>query len=282
MIKYSIDQLIREADKLPPIPQAAQKALALIRTPEEASASKLARIIEMDQVLTTQVLRWANSAYYGMENRIATAQQAIVVLGLEVIQELIMTYSFSDRLYKALPGYELQRGDLWQHALGTAIGAKLISKHLHLKIDEDAYFAGLLCDIGKLVFEKLLRESGINRLEWGQQSFLELERANFGIDHATLGAEIGRRWQLPENLVTAIAHHHEPQAAKEHSALVATVHVADVSMMILGIGIGIDGLRYPLEDDALQRLGITWEDLFLLIEQVSEQLARAKEMISLA
>ena len=267
-------------DKLPPIPQAAQRALALIRTPE-SNASTLARIIEVDQVLTTQLLRWANSAYYGMESRIASVQQAIVVLGLDVIQELIMTYSFSDRLYKPLPGYDLQRGELWQHALGTAIGAKLISKQLHLKIDEDAYFAGLLCDVGKLVFEKLLREPGLNRSTWGQHSFLELERSNFGLDHAMLGAEIARQWQLPENLATAIAHHHEPQAAEDHQLLVATVHVADVSMMILGIGIGIDGLCYPLEETALKRLGMTWEDLFHLIEQVAEQLAKAKEMISL-
>jgi putative nucleotidyltransferase with HDIG domain len=280
MMKYSVDQLIKEADKIPPIPQAAQKALALIRTPE-FSASNLARIIEMDQILTIQVLRWANSAYYGMENRIATVQQAVVVLGVDTMQELIMTYSFSDRLYKPLPGYDLQRGELWQHALGTAIGAKLVSKQLHLKIDEDAYFAGLLCDVGKLVFEKLLQDPDINLADWEQYSFLELERANFGIDHATLGAEIARRWQLPENLVTAIAYHHEPQAAEIHPLLVATVHVADVSMMTLGIGIGIDGLRYPLQEAALKRLGMTREDFFYLIEQVAEQLTKAKELIHL-
>lgn len=279
-MKYSVDQLIKEADKLPPIPQAAQKALAMIRTPQ-SSASNLAQIIEMDQVLTMQVLRWANSAYYGMENRIATVQQAIVLLGLDTIQELIMTYCFSERLYGPLPGYELQRGELWQHALGTAIGAKLISKKFNLQIDEDAYFAGLLCDVGKLVFEKLLREPGINRPGWEQYSFLELERANFGIDHAMLGAEIARRWQLPETLVTAIAHHHDLQSAGKYPSLVAAVHVADVSMMILGIGIGIDGLRYPLQEEALKLLGMTSEDFFYLIEQVAEQLTKAKELISL-
>ena len=279
MMEYSVDQLIREADKLPPIPQAAQKALALIRTPE-SNASSLARIIETDQVLTTQVLRWANSAYYGMENRISTVQQAIVVLGLDIIHELIMTYSFSDRLNKPLPGYDLQGGELWQHALGTAIGAKLISKQLHLKIDEDAYFAGLLCDVGKLVFEKLLRDADVNQAEWAHHSFLELERTTFGIDHAMLGAEIARRWRLPENLITSIAYHHEPQRAENYQTLVAAVHVADVSMMILGIGVGVDGLRYPLEEQALKRLGMNWEDLFHLIEQVTEQLAKAKEIIA--
>jgi len=279
-MKYSVDQLIKEADKLPPIPQAALKALALIRSPE-SSASTLASVIGMDQVLTTHLLRWANSAYYGMESRIATVQQAIVVLGLEAVQELIMNYSLSDHLNKSLPGYELQHGDLWRHALGTAIGAKLISKRLHLKIDEESYFAGLLCDIGKLVFEKLLRDPDINRAEWDQHSFLELERANFGIDHAMLGAEIARRWQLPESLVTAIAYHHEPQATEKYPLLVATVHVADVSMMMLGVGIGIDGLRYPLDEKALTSLGMTWEDLFHHFEQVAEQLTKAKELISL-
>jgi HD-like signal output (HDOD) protein len=96
-----------------------------------------------------------------------------------------------------------------------------------------------------------------------------------------LGAEIARRWQLPESLVTAIAYHHEPQTAKNYQLLAATIHVADVSMMILGIGIGVDGLRYPLEESALKRLGMTWEDLFHQVEQVAEQLAKAKELISL-
>jgi putative nucleotidyltransferase with HDIG domain len=279
-MNYTVDQLIAEAGKLPPMPQAALKALALIRSPDSSAAS-LASVIGTDQVLTTHVLRWANSAYYGMESRIATVQQAIVVLGLDIVQELIMNYSLSDRLNKPLPGYALAGGELWRHALGTAIGAKLISKQLRLKIDDEAYFAGLLCDVGKLVFEKLLRETDVNRTEWGQHSFLEMERENFGIDHAILGAEIARRWQLPESLVTAIAYHHEPQAAKNYQLLAATIHVADVSMMILGVGIGVDGLRYPLEESALKRLGMTWEDLFHHVEQVAEQLAKAKELISL-
>ena len=95
---YSLDQLITEAGKLPPIPQTAQKALALTRDPD-VSASVLARVIETDQVLAAHVLRWANSAYYGMESKIVTVQQAIVVLGINSINELIMTHSISCLLY---------------------------------------------------------------------------------------------------------------------------------------------------------------------------------------
>jgi putative nucleotidyltransferase with HDIG domain len=279
-MKYSINQLIQEAGKLPPIPQAAQKALELLRDPE-ANASNLARIIGTDQVLAAQVLRWANSAYFGMENRIVTVQQAIVVLGFEIVQELIMTCSISDKLNKPVPGYDLRRGELWHHALGTAIGAKLISKQRHLKIDEEAYFAGLLCDIGKLVFERLLRDNDIVRPEWEQHSFLEMERASFGLDHAMLGAEMARRWQLPDNLVEAIAHHHEPKVSQSHQILVSTIHVSDAAMMMLGVGIGVDGLRYNLDEEALKRLGMTGESLLHLVEQISGQLTRAKELISI-
>ena len=276
-MNYSIHELIQEAGKLPPIPKAAQKALQLIRNPV-SSAFDVAGVLGTDQVLSAQVLRRANSAYYGMENRIVTVQQATVVLGMNIIQELIMSSAISHYLDRPVSGYELQRGELWHHALGTAVGAKLISKRKHLKIDEEAYFAGLLCDIGKLIFGNLLKTIDLNSPEGECQSFLDVERANFGIDHARLGAEIARQWQLPENLVTAIAYHHEPQFAQEHQLLVAAIHIADVSMMILGIGIGIDGLRYPMEEDALKRTGMTWEDLFPLAEDVAEELMRAKEM----
>lgn len=280
MASYPIEQFIQEASMLPPIPQTAQKALAIMRDPE-TNAADLAGILASDQVLAARVLRWANSAYYGMENRIVTVRQAIVILGMNVVQELVMASSVSDQMNQPLPGYGLKRGELWHHALGTAVGAQLISRQRSLRIDQEAYYAGLLCDIGKLIFEKHLREIKWDTSEWERQSFLEMERACFGIDHAVLGAELAHHWQLPDELVTAIAFHHEPQQTPRHEELVAAIHVADISMKVLGIGIGIDGLRYPLEQKALTILRMSWDDLFALAEQVREQLARAKELIDI-
>ncbi|MEI6289660.1 MAG: HDOD domain-containing protein [Chloroflexota bacterium] len=277
-MNYTVDQLIQEAVKLPPIPQAAQRALEFIRDPE-SNASDLAAVLSKDQVLSANVLRWANSALYGMESRISTVQQAIVVLGLTTIQELILAHSISDSMSRPVPGYELSHGDLWHHAVGTAIGAKLISQERRLHIDEEAYFAGLLCDIGKLVFEKVLRTADMTQPDWNSYSFQVMERATFGIDHAMLGAELARRWQLPANLVTAIGHHHNPETAPDHKVLVSTVHIADSAMMMLGIGIGIDGLHYSLDEEALKRLHMNEQDLYKLIEKIADQLSHAKELI---
>jgi putative nucleotidyltransferase with HDIG domain len=280
MAGYPVEQFIQEASMLPPIPQTAQKALAIIRD-GETNAADLADILASDQVLAARVLRWANSAYYGMENRIVTVRQAIMILGMNVLQELVMASSVSDQMNQPLPGYGLKRGELWHHALGTAVGAQLISKQYRLKIDQEAYYAGLLCDIGKLIFEKHLREINWDKSDWDRQSFLEMERVCFGFDHAMLGAELAHHWQLPEELVTAIAFHHEPQQAPRHQELVAAVHIADISMKVLGIGIGVDGLRYPLDHEALKALNMSWDDLFSLSALVREQLARARDLIDI-
>lgn len=277
---YSIEQFIQEASALPPIPQTAQKALALIRAPE-TNATALAEVLSSDQVMSAQALRWANSAYYGMEGRIATVRQAIVVLGMDIIREAIMNSSVSGHFDRELPGYGLEKGQLWDHALGTAIGARMISNHCRLHIDEEAYFAGLLCDIGKLVFDKHLREIDLNRAEWERHSFLEVERACFGMDHASLGAELACHWQLPQEQVTAITFHHEPQLATGCRELAAVIHVANVSMKVLGIGVGIDGLRYPIEESALELLGMTWEELFEISEQVRVELEHTRKAFSL-
>ena len=276
---FTVDQLIREAGDLPPMPQVAQRALSLIRHPE-TSATQVAGVLAVDQVLAGLVLRWANSAYYGLQHRVATVQQAVMVLGLNVVRDLLLASAVAPYLNRAVPGYDLKRGDLWRHSLGVAIGAKWVSERHGWKFGDEAYHAGLLCDIGKLAFEKLLRGTDTSQAEWQKASFLELEKALFGIDHATLGAEMARRWRLPEELVMAIQFHHSPGlASQENKLLVASVHVADAAMMMMGIGIGKDGLRYSLEPEALQRLNLNDQDILELVDFITNQIQLAEAFI---
>jgi putative nucleotidyltransferase with HDIG domain len=275
---YTVDQLIREAGDLPPMPQAAQRALSLIRQPE-TSASQVAGVLAVDQVLVGLVLRWANSAYYGLQNRVSTVTQAVSVLGLHIVRDLLLASAVAPYLNRALPGYDLKRGDLWRHSLGVALGAKWVAQRRGWKFGDEAYHAGLLCDIGKLAFEKLLRSSELNRLEWTQGSFLDGERAHFGIDHAQLGAEMARRWRLPDEMIGTIQFHHTPSLAQNSPAVVACVHVADAAVMMMGLGIGKDGLRYPLDSNAVNRLNLHESDMIALVEHVSAQIEIAESFI---
>ncbi|GAP09719.1 protein containing uncharacterized domain HDIG [Bellilinea caldifistulae] len=280
MMRYTLDDLIREAGKLPPLPQASQRALELMRSPD-CNLSAVADVLAVDQVLSGVVLRVANSAFYGMPNRIATVHQAVVVIGLQALYEIILAASLGSFLNRPLPGYELRKGELWRHSLGVAICARTIAQKRQWKNIEEFYFAGLLSDIGKLALEKLLRSMVFSLNEWQSASFLEIERSYFGIDHAMLGAEMARRWRLPEGLVAVIAHHHNPAAAGPYQAQAYAVHIGDSIMMMLGIGVGRDGLQYALDERAVAALNLTEVEQEELVSTVMDQIEMAEMLITL-
>ena len=265
--KLSVDDLIAKIGELPPMPQVAQKALTLIRDPD-SNMSDLGAVLSLDQAMASLVLKWANSAYYGLRNPVSTVQQAAAYLGMRTLHSLVLAASVAAWFDRPAPGYGLERGDLWKHSIGVAAGARLIANQFGNEVAEEAYHAGLLCDIGKLGFEILLRNVDTNAPEWQNQSFIDLEIAHFGVDHATLGAEMARRWHLPEGLVDTIAHHHSPADATEGALLAAAVHISDGAMMMLGGGIGREGLQYELDPVACERVG--WNDLMFasLVERV--------------
>jgi putative nucleotidyltransferase with HDIG domain len=253
----SMNELLNRVGELPPMPQVAQRALDLIRDPN-SDMGALAKILAMDEAMTSLVLRWANSAYYGLKYPVSTVHQAVTYLGYRTLHSLILAASVASFLEKPAPGYNLERGDLWRHAIGVAAGSRLIAAKFGQKTAEEAYHAGLLCDIGKLAMEILLRDKNTESPEWQGVPFSDLETKNFGVDHARLGAELATRWRLPSNLIDGIAFHHQPSKASEGMILACAVHLADAAMMTLGIGLGKDGLQYSIDPVAVEKMG--WND----------------------
>ena len=239
----------------------------------------LAGVLAMDEAMTSLVLRWANSAYYGLRYPVSTVQQAVVYLGQRTLHSLILAASVAALLERPAPGYELDRGALWRHSIGVAAGARLVAKRFGRQVAEEAYHAGLLCDIGKLAYEVLLRNVDTSVPEWQALSFSELETDNFGINHAALGAELAKRWQLPGPLVDAIANHHTPSQAREGTVLADAVHLADAAMMMMGIGIGRDGLQYVLDPGACERMGFNDTKFKEIADQVLPYIDEADRFI---
>jgi putative nucleotidyltransferase with HDIG domain len=274
----TVERLLRRIGELPPMPAVAQKALGLIRNPNSSMAD-LADVLALDQAMAGLVLRWANSAYFGLKSPVTTVRQAVVYLGQSAIQSLIMAASLAAFIDRPAPGYGLERGELWKHSVGVASGARLVAAKFGKNLAEDAYHAGLLADIGKLAFESVLRDIDTSTPDWQEQSFSDLEIAHFGVDHATLGAEIARRWNLPNALVEAIAFHHRPSLAKEGATLAAAVHIADAVMMMLGVGLGRDGLQYPLDEAACERMQFTEAGFYELADRVGPLLKETEAFL---
>ena len=278
-IRAKIEKTIRSSGtQLPTLPVVVENILAIAKD-EESSAKDLADIIVKDQAISSKLLRLANSAYYGMVSKVSSLQHASVVLGYKTIGELVTLAGSSSILGKTLDGYGCDAGSLWQHSLAVGFGAKFIANKVRPEFSQDAFTAGLLHDIGKIVLDPYV-------LDWKDQfepyinknkTFLAAEKDILGFDHCEIAAELCDLWKIPKALVNAINYHHYPSRLKNSDdPLADMVHIADVAAMMTGLGAGIDGLQYAMDEQAMERLGINGN----LINKISCEAADSVNKLS--
>lgn len=259
----TLEDLVSKTTDLPTFPAAA---LAVMREADSptSTASSIARHLAQDQALSARVLRLSNSAFYGLSRQVGEIQEAVVVLGMRCIRNLAMIASTYPWMSRAYAGYDLGPQAMWTHSFAVAAGAQLVARRSGKADGDSAFTAGLLHDLGKVVLSVWL-EGKLHAMQLlairDQQTFDHVERRILGYDHAEVGAHLADTWNLPKNLVNAIRHHHHPNDLEGGNSLVDCVHVADYLTMSMGYGLGGDGLRYEFQAEALQRLGLSEEDV---------------------
>ncbi len=282
--EIKFQKLLDAVQDLPPLPQAAMKILQLIQDPDSTMA-QMAQVLTLDEALMSRVLTWANSPYYAGYSPASTIEQAMMRLGLNTLRQLVLVATTTNFLGRPVSGYAMMRGDLWRHSIAVAAGARTVMARNHPDQRDQAYVAGLLHDVGKLVLDAFVGRPGfwsISEKEGNGQdvaAFNEVEATLLGIDHAHLGAEVARKWNLPDALCDAIAWHHAPSQATDGALLAAAVHVADAAALMAGIGLGVDGLEYRLDMPALDSLGWLQEDMENLMNDEYQALNWAEEFL---
>ncbi len=277
----SIDDLVKKTADLPTIPAAA---LAVMREAASATstANSVANHIAQDHALTAQVLRLANSAYYGLSRQVDDLQEAVVVLGMRSVRNLAIVASTYPWMSVALKGYGLGPKMMWTHSFAVGVASQLLARKSG-KADEDvAFTAGLLHNLGKLAMSIWLEKRLAAMLQYATRenlTFDQVERKLFGYDHAQVGAHLAESWNLPPRLVNAIRYHHEPDACEPSDPVVDCVHVGDYFTMSLGFGLGADGLRYEFHEDAMARLSIPTGETDRLLDAFTNQYLEYEQMI---
>ncbi|HFB52387.1 MAG TPA: HDOD domain-containing protein [Anaerolineae bacterium] len=284
MPKIDFDVIFKYTQKLPSLPQTTLQALQMLDDPDY-EIQKLAQVIGMDQTLSARLLQWANSPFYGLRYKVSTIEKAIMALGTVEVRDLLLTVSVSEMLNRKMPGYGMERSALWYHSIAVASGAKWLARLNKYRRADRVFIAGLLHDIGKLVLDELLLHETEWQREWlamQQQgaSFIELERWLTGMDHAQLGGRIAEEWQLPAVLVEAIRYHHEPNLATIDPPVTEWVHLADAAALMVGIGLGSDGLAYPVNEDAVKHFNLTTEDFEEMMQIEVEAVNNAQASLS--
>lgn len=252
------DILARLKD-VPALPTGSARILQQIQAPD-ADIPNLARLIEYEAGLTANILRLANSAYYGCSRTIGSVREAIVRLGTQRISELIVSVSVAPMIQQPLKGYDLPAGDLWVHSAAVAIAARELQATLGVSAPDCLFTAALLHDIGKIVlggFVETNAESIAALVAAENLSFETAEQRVLGVDHAEVGATLLEMWNLPPAIVEIVRWHHRPESFPGDPLAVDIVHVADVLCVNSGIGTGRDGLSYRPAECSASRLGIT-------------------------
>jgi len=269
-----LNDIVHRVDKLPALPHVAYRVLTLTGDPK-TSIAELADTITNDQVLTAKVLRMANSAYYGYARRIFGINEAVIILGFSTVRNLVLAASVFNVMDQEFTGYVLPKGDLWRHSMVTAMLARLLAKDAGFEISDKAFTAGLLHDIGKIILNTYMKESFsevLSTVNTGKVTFSEAEQKILGFDHAVVGAKVAEKWNLPDELVEAIAKHHSPAESQLNPKLTSIIHIADAASMSMGIGLGGDGLLYAFDGFAVEHTGLNKKTLEEAMAQVAESM----------
>ena len=258
-------EILAGIKKLPAFSPTVVRLSSLVNDPE-SGPGEFEAVVQPDMALTANLLRMANSAYFGLSRRIGSAREAITLLGVRRVFELGAMAAVDAVVPDTLPGYGIDADVFWSHSVAVAVIAERLSKERKLATPTLTFTAGLLHDVGKLVISSFLAEhieALRSVLAAGGMSLIACEQKLLGADHSQIGSELGQAWNLPEEVVKVIASHHAPDVANEGrgDVLVDLVHVADCLSHSMGFGADVGEMHRQVDDTAIARLGLRHIDL---------------------
>ncbi len=277
----NVFQNVDMLESLPAIPKIAQQILTINLATDEGN-EKLLKLVERDPAISARIIGLANSPLFGTSRKIMRAHDATAVLGIKRIKMVALSFSMISSLTRNPPGL-LNVTHLWQHSMAVALAMDALSRAMPKELrppEEDVYLAGLLHDIGFLVLEYIdpQRSNALHNrlaLEGGEKA-IEIEKDMLEISHCELGALLARHWNLTENIITVIRHHHDACNSEPVTGnlLIIMANMAEKLLPTFGMQ---NPVEHPITPQEWQALGIS-EDRVETVEAAMRK--RASEIIS--
>jgi HD-like signal output (HDOD) protein len=268
---------IEELPALPLVLQQVQKIMAL----PKSNMNQIAAVMAKDQALASKTIKLVNSAFYGMSKPVSSITQAIVILGLNTVNNLMLGLSVI-KIFKHSSNVVINHEEFWEHAFATAHISRSLGKALHYEEPEDCFTAGLLHDMGRLVFEQFMHEDFMRAFTLSKQKNISLSMAEqcvFGADHAYAGGFLAKKWKLPNNLLVPIAFHHSidsiPKEMADHTKI--AVIIAKASQIANKEKLGDSNENYVEPDSYFSLLGINEGDIKPIVTKTKSEVKTAIE-----
>jgi putative nucleotidyltransferase with HDIG domain len=219
-------------DDIPTLPSILMEVNRLMQD-DEASIRNISAVIEKDLAMTTEILKLVNSSFYGFKSMIRDIPHAVVILGFNAVRNALLSVS----IIKTFSGRQGAEGfdviDFWRHAIAVAVVSRFLAEKTQLAQPDDCFVAGLLHDIGKLVFCQYFTQEFLkvwNASKDRGLSLYEAEKELLPVTHAQLGGYLVEKWQFPASLVEAIRFHHALPKNPTYPNLLLILHAANRSV----------------------------------------------------
>ncbi len=227
--QYLQTYIKEKVQSIPTLPAVVDKVIDITANPD-SSTSELWEIVRADQTLSATIVKLANSAYYGLPNKVASLQHALSLLGYKEIRNLIITRAVFQSFKDKCKYGPLNLAPYWAHAFTCAMGSQIISEYLGNE-NQDLYTACLLHDIGKLIIYMAMPEAYtemIYEIGYCGHTIYETEHHFFGMTHEQTGQIILKKWLFPKSIVESIGLHHHPEKAQDQHFMTWAIHITDM------------------------------------------------------
>jgi putative nucleotidyltransferase with HDIG domain len=279
-----IEGIIEGIEQLRPFSHVGSRIIEISNNPNCSSAD-LVEVIKYDQGITANLLRICNSSYFGFKKKVTSIKQAVSYLGIDQVVSLVVMGKSADNFNKGQKGYDLEEGELWKYSVSSAIIAQELAEKKNIGNLSLVFTSALLKDIGKLILHTYVNESYEDIMSLVQDrglTFREAEEKVLGIDHAELGAQVAERWNFSPETINIIRYHHDPDKAPPKDPFIPIIYLADSLCMMIGIGVGSDGLAYRYYQGVVDRLGFSDTEFQETVAAFLDKFNDVQELITLS
>jgi len=269
MNQPNLKKIMSNIRSFPSMPATGAKMLTMLEDPE-TSVDEIEDVLRHDPGLTGNVLKLANSAYFGIPSKISSVRQAVLLLGLKKLIQLVVASCVSAVMDKPVPGYDLPPGDLWRHSIAVSIAAEALVKDKKNIDADDIFTPALLHDIGKLILGHFVKDEldDIEKIASKGVPYVVAENMVLGTDHAEVGAQILTQWSFPRDVIEAVRWHHDPDFPEKVHAPVDIVYLSNL-LCQTNVN-GGEAPSYDLSPTVIERLGIDIEQFESIATNVAQ------------
>lgn len=279
----SIDRYINGVQNLPPAPTVAVQLLDLFSDPNR-DIDRIVELVGHDPALTAETLKRCNSAHLVGAEPAADMFEAVSRLGFYEIYCIVVALLGSQTMSLVRGKYGMDATRFWQHSVTTAVVATTLARRIGTE-EAVAFTAGLLHDIGKLIFvstdgivyAELARNAGFSG-----PALAAAEESTLGFTHAALGARLLARWGLPENVCIAVNYHHQsPTSAGSCQRLAATVSFANCLAHHMIDGPANLQMAAGASPEAMDLVELAANDIPTLLPDIQQALERTQRLLQM-